>query len=145
MVIPEHLYMPIRKIQDTILICAPVVSQWAAVGAMLAGRAYCRDKLRMTTEIRRIFLDELSGIADLVTVPRAGGAFYLMLRVHKDADPMELAKELIEQHKVAVIPGMTFGMQDKCYLRVAYGALHKQTAADGIGRLVRGLKQILTT
>jgi len=143
MVIPEHLYMPIKKIQDTNLICPPVVSQWAAVGAMEAGRAYCLDKLRMTTEIRRLFLDELAGIADLVTVPRADGAFYLLMRVHKDADPMELVTQLIERHKVAVIPGMTFGMEKACYLRIAYGALHKDTAAEGMGRLVRGLNQIL--
>jgi hypothetical protein len=39
---------------------------------------------------------------------------------------------------------MTFGMQDKCCLRVAYGALHKETAAEGMGRLVEGLKQIYT-
>jgi aspartate/methionine/tyrosine aminotransferase len=37
---------------------------------------------------------------------------------------------------------MTFGMEDECYLRVAYGALQKDTAAEGIGRLVEGLKQI---
>jgi len=143
MVIPEHLYMPIKKIQDTILICPPVISQWAAVGAMEAGRPYCLDKLEMTTEIRRTFLDELADIADLVTVPPADGAFYLLMRVHKNSDPMELVAQLIERHKVAVIPGTTFGMEDKCYLRVAYGALQKDTAAEGIGRLVRGLKQIL--
>jgi len=142
MVIPEHLFMPVRKIQDTILICPPVISQWAAVGAMNAGRSYCRQKLEMTTEIRRICLDVLSGIADLVNVPPANGAFYLLLRVRKQSDPMELVRQLIERHKVAVIPGMTFGMQDKCYLRVAYGALHKDTAAEGIGRLIEGLKQI---
>jgi len=142
MVIPEHLFMPVRKIQDTILICPPVISQWAAVGAMKAGRSYCRQKLEMTTEIRRICLDELSGIADLVTVPPSNGAFYLLLRVHKQSDPMELVGQLIKRHKVAVIPGMTFGMHDKCYLRVAYGALQKNTAAQGIGRLIEGLKQI---
>jgi aspartate/methionine/tyrosine aminotransferase len=143
MVIPEHLYMSIRKIQDTILICPPVISQWAAVGAMRVGAGYCRQKLLMTTEVREIFLDELSGIKDLVTVPRADGAFYFLLRVHKNVDPMKLVKRLIEEYKVAVVPGMTFGMLDRCYLRVAYGALQKETAAEGIGRLVDGLKKIL--
>ena len=56
---------------------------------------------------------------------------------------MQLAQRLIEEHKVAVIPGTTFGIQDQCLLRVAYGALQKDTAAEGIGRLVRGLRQIL--
>jgi aspartate/methionine/tyrosine aminotransferase len=143
MVIPEPLYMSVRKIQDTILICPPVVSQWAAVGAMRAGRAYCRDRLRVTTEIRHIVLDKLRQIDDLVTVPRADGAFYLLLRVHADMDPMQLVRRLIEEHKVAVIPGTTFGVEDQCLLRVAYGALEKDTAAEGIDRLVRGLKQIV--
>jgi aspartate/methionine/tyrosine aminotransferase len=143
MVIPEALYMPVKKIQDTILICPPVVSQWAAVGAMRAGANYCRQKLIMTAEIRELFLNELSSIRDIITVPRADGAFYFLLRIHRDLDPMTLVKQLIEQHKVALIPGTTFGMEIGCYLRVAFGALEKDTAAEGIGRLVAGLKKIL--
>jgi aspartate/methionine/tyrosine aminotransferase len=59
-------------------------------------------------------------------------------------DPMQLVQRLVEKHKVAVIPGATFGVPDQCLLRVAYGALRKDTAAEGIGRLVRGLRSILT-
>jgi aspartate/methionine/tyrosine aminotransferase len=122
----------------------PVISQFAAVGAMRAGADYCRQKLRMTAEVRRIVLNELETAADLVTVPRADGAFYFLLRVHKDTDSMEIVRRLIEEHKIAVIPGETFGMKDKCYLRVAYGPLQKDTAAEGIARLVHGLKEILS-
>jgi len=143
MVIPEGLFEPIRKIQDTILICPPVVSQWAAVGAMKAGREYCRAKQQTTVEIRQIVLGELEAVKDLVTIPRADGAFYLMLHVKAAMDPMALTRRLIEEHKVAVIPGMTFGLDTGCYLRIAYGALRKETAAEGIGRLVKGLKAIL--
>ena len=143
MVVPEHLFMPIKKIQDTILICPPVVSQWAAVGAMTAGRQYCADKLKMTTEIREEVLEELKSIAEIVTVPRADGAFYLLLRVHTNMDSMELTRRLIEEHRVAVIPGGTFGIEDGCYLRIAYGALHKDTAAEAMHRLVGGLNSIL--
>ena len=56
---------------------------------------------------------------------------------------MELARRLIEEHKVAVIPGGTFGVPDPCLLRVAYGALRKETAAEGIDRLIHGLKHLL--
>ena len=143
MIVPERLFEPVRKIQDTILICAPVISQWAAVGAMRVGKSYCDEKLRETREIREILLRELGTIRDLVTVPRADGAFYVLLRVHTEMRPMRLVQRLIEEHHVAVIPGDTFGVQDQCLLRVAYGALEKDTAAEGIGRLVRGLRQIL--
>ena len=73
-------------------------------------------------------------------MPAADGAFYCFLRVNADADPMTIAERLIREHGVAVIPGHAFGMTDGCYFRVAYGALQKETVAEGIGRLVRGLR-----
>ena len=59
-------------------------------------------------------------------------------------DPLALAERLIREHKVAVIPGTAFGMTDGCYFRVAYGALQKATVAEGIGRLLTGLRTLLT-
>jgi aspartate/methionine/tyrosine aminotransferase len=56
---------------------------------------------------------------------------------------MELVERLIREFGVAVIPGTAFGMKDGVYLRVAYGALQKETVAEGVGRLVRGIKAIL--
>jgi aspartate/methionine/tyrosine aminotransferase len=57
---------------------------------------------------------------------------------------MDIVRRLIERHKIAVIPGRTFGVDDKCLLRIAYGALQKETVAEDIGRLVEGFNQILT-
>jgi aspartate/methionine/tyrosine aminotransferase len=143
MVIPADLFVSVKKIQDTILICPPVISQYAAVGALRAGVAYCRGKLAVIAEVRKIFLNELAHIRDLCTVPKADGAFYFLLRIHTHFDSMELTERLVREHGVAVIPGTAFGTERGCYLRVAYGALEKQTAAEGIGRLVRGLKTLL--
>jgi len=65
MVIPEHLFEPVRKIQDTNLICPPVISQWAAVGAMTVGKGYCHEKLETTATIRRLFLDRYTDLLEL--------------------------------------------------------------------------------
>ena len=43
----------------------------------------------------------------------------------------------------AVIPGTAFGMTEGCYFRVAYGALQKETVAEGVGRLVAGMRAML--
>ena len=145
MVLPERLLVAVQKIQDTILICAPVISQYAAAGALQAGAAFCREKLQAIAEVREIFLGELARIGDLCTVPRTDGAFYFLLRVRAERDPMPLTEQLIREHGVAVVPGNAFGLKTGCSLRVAYGALRKDTAAEGIGRLVRGLRAILST
>ena len=50
---------------------------------------------------------------------------------------------MIRDHAVAVIPGTTFGIEEGCYLRVAYGTLEPETAAEGVGRLVEGLRCIV--
>ena len=71
------------------------------------------------------------------------GAFYALMRVHTPQHPEPLAERLVREHRVAVIPGTAFGMTDGCYFRVAFGALQKATVAEGIGRLVTGLRALL--
>jgi aspartate/methionine/tyrosine aminotransferase len=144
MVYPEALADAIAKVQDTILVCPPVISQVAAVAAMAAGPAYTRGYMPALTEVRGIVSAELRSLEPLCTVPPADGAFYCFLRVNAEADPMTVAERLVREHRVAVIPGPAFGMRDGCYFRVAYGALQKDTVAEGIGRLVRGLREVVT-
>ncbi len=86
-------------------------------------------------------MSELSALAPLASVPAADGAFYCLLRVNTNVDPLVVGERLVREHKVAVIPGTAFGMSG-CYFRVAYGALQKATVAEGIGRLVNGLRAV---
>jgi aspartate/methionine/tyrosine aminotransferase len=142
MVYPAPLADAIAKVQDTVLVCPPVISQIAAVAAMDVGPAYCRLHLRPLAVIRDIVMSELRSLEPLCIVPPADGAFYCFLRVDLDLDPMRVAERLIREHRVAVIPGTAFGMTEGCYFRVAYGALQKETVAEGIGRLVNGLRAL---
>jgi aspartate/methionine/tyrosine aminotransferase len=143
MVYPEHLASAMIKSQDTILICPTIASQVAATAALEVGRAYCEPFVRELAEVRGMVLGELSSLAPLAEVASADGAFYCLLRVRQRADPGRLAERLIREHKVAVIPGHAFGIVDRCDLRVAYGALQRETVTRGIGRLVDGLRKIL--
>ncbi|MFW9262391.1 pyridoxal phosphate-dependent aminotransferase [Nostoc sp. CALU 546] len=143
MVIPKHLLVAIKKVQDTILICPPVISQYAALGALQAKEEYLQSNIGALAQVRQLVLDSLNPLQGLCSITPANGAFYFFLKVHTQMDAFELVKRLIQEHKVAVIPGTTFGMDDGCYLRVAYGALQKETAKEGIERLVQGLETIV--
>jgi aspartate/methionine/tyrosine aminotransferase len=144
MTYPEHLEDAMAKSQDTIIVCPPVASQVAAIAALEVGRGYCEPHVRELAAIRDIVVSQLSALAPRASVPAADGAFYVLLKVETAQDPMTIAERLIRDHKVAVIPGPAFGMTEGCCFRVAYGALQKETVAEGIGRLVRGLRQILS-
>jgi aspartate/methionine/tyrosine aminotransferase len=143
MVIPSHLFDAVKKIQDTILISPPVISQFAALGCLSVGSAYCHEKRRGIAEIRELVLAELAKISHYCSVPSADGAFYCFVKVNTTLNAMTLAERLIMEHRVAVIPGTAFGMTDGCYLRLAYGALQMDSVVEGIGRFVRGIISII--
>ena len=143
MVVPESLAAAVNKIQDTLLICAPHVSQAAAIGALRAGRAYCDRHVATLAGVRARVLERLSAVGDWCEIPTAAGAFYCLLRIRSPMDAMTLAERLIREHRVATVPGTTFGLTDGCYLRVSYGALEADTVDEGVGRLVGGLKVLV--
>jgi aspartate/methionine/tyrosine aminotransferase len=143
MVIPAHLEEAVKKIQDTNLICPPVLNQLAATAALSAGRSWCDRQTAAFGRVRQRVLEELATLGDRVQVPNPGGAFYALMRVHTDRRDMDLVETLIRDHRVAVMPGSTFGVGEGCSLRVAYGALDEKSVVEGIGRLVNGLRATL--
>jgi aspartate/methionine/tyrosine aminotransferase len=144
MVYPAALEPALRKIQDTLLICPPVISQWAAVGALESGTDYVREKLSELTAVRTLVQRELRSLQHegVCEVPPAQGAFYFLLRVNTPMSPLTLAERLIREHRIAAIPGSAFGLEGACALRVAYGALPLAHAAEAIGRLAAGLRAL---
>jgi aspartate/methionine/tyrosine aminotransferase len=144
MVIPQHLAMAVKKIQDTILICAPVISQYAALGALETGKNYCQKHLESITKVRENMLNSLAKINHICQISKSEGAFYFFLKINTDLNSFELSKQLIEKYQIATIPGVTFGRENDCYLRIAYGSLNEETATAGINRLITGLREIVT-
>lgn len=143
-VIPEQLMAAVAKAQDTNLICPPVISQVAATAALAVGSQYCRERLAEIEAVRAAVLAGLRSIADICRVPPADGAFYLLLEVDTPMRSRTLAERLIREYGVAVIPGEAFGLEHGCHLRVAYGALERDTARAGIDRLTRGLRDLVS-
>ena len=141
MVIPEQLKQAVEKIQDTVLICPPVVSQVAATAALEVGKSYCEPYVASYAEVRKMVLAQLAQLADFVRVPQPDGAFYCLLNCDLPYEPMQVVQKLIRDFGVAVIPGDTFGIEG-CYLRISYGALAKDSVDAGIGRLCKGLQAI---
>lgn len=143
MVIPAGLFEAIDKIQDTNLICPPIVSQHAALGALGAGAAYCRERVGALKPVREHMYERLAEVSDLCDAPRTAGAFYCLLRLHVRADALRVAERLVREHRVAVIPGTAFGLAESCHLRVSFGALDAATVEEGVDRLAHGLRAIV--
>jgi aspartate/methionine/tyrosine aminotransferase len=143
MVVPAHLETAVKKIQDTNLVCPPIASQIAGTAALRVGKAWCDARIESFEQVRNLVLDELTALGRRCRVPRPDGAFYALMKVETAKSDLALVESLIREFGVAVMPGATFGVEEGCSLRIAYGALDAKTVAEGMGRLVRGLDQLL--
>ena len=144
MAIPSGLRAAISKIQDTILICPPLISQFAALAALEAGRGYFQSKFGRIVAMRAELLSVLRELDEFVEPPVSQGAFYTLLKLRSECDDLALVEQLIQRYRIAVIPGSAFGIRRGCFIRIAYGALNPEAAEVATGRLVEGLRGLLS-
>lgn len=142
-VVPNHLLDGIKKVQDTNLICPPIVCQVAATAALGVGSKWCHDQISGLSKVRDTALQTLADLGDRCHISRPRGAFYLFLDLQTTRDDMALVETLIREFKVAVLPGSAFGVSGGCSLRLSYGALDAQSVIQGVGRLRDGLTKLL--
>ena len=147
---PRQLMGALAKVQDTVLICPPQVSQRAALAALEAGPAWCRPRIAALGERRRQLLAAVAaaregGLAvELLGSP--DGAFYGLLRVPCQLDGLGLVERLVLDHGVAALPGESFGLTTaggRSLLRLSYGMLDAAPLEEALGRLFRGLTALV--
>jgi len=110
---------------------------------MGVGNEYCREHLASIKNVRKLVLSQLESVGDKISFSHPDGAFYIFIRINNtNLTSMEFVKKMIFDNKVALVPGSTFGVETGCYVRLAYGALKEETATEGIGRFIDGLKSI---
>jgi aspartate/methionine/tyrosine aminotransferase len=137
---PEHLLSALLKVQDTNLICPPLICQHAAIGAMAVGASYCQTQLPQLAATRARVLQRLAEVQDKIEVVATEGAFYLLLKIHTQRNDLEFVKALIEDFQVSAIPGCAFGLTEGCYLRLSYGMLNAEKVEIAMTRLIAGIK-----
>lgn len=109
-----------------------VLVQQAAVGA-LQGVQSCVDSLRMTLENNRNVLMNRLGTMKGIHISKPDGTFYSFVDFkHFDKDSTRLARLLLGKVRVAVVPGVEFGMEG--YLRISYCGANSEVI-EGIDRI----------
>lgn len=107
-------------------------AQYGAIAA-LEGSQDCVEEMRQAfAERRQYMLDALNAIPGL-SCPKPDGAFYVFPSIEKTGmKSLDFSSALLEQHQVAVIPGIAFGT-DTC-IRLSY-ATSMEIIKKGIDRL----------
>lgn len=142
-VYPAALSDAMNKVQDTNLICAPVVSQLLALEALRRGRAIVAPRIAALAGVRREVHAALASLGELASFPRTEGAFYVLTKLPGVDDALAFNRAMVERHGVATVPGFAFGLADTRaanYQRLSYGALDAATVAEGVRRFVAAVR-----
>lgn len=132
------LYDQMMKVQDTIPICPPRVSQYAALGSMAAGKDWVREKIASLELGRAAILDAMSSLEHVMG---GSGAMYVMGKLPDEAsDDQEFARKLVQEFGVACIPGSFCGLPG--WIRVCYSNLPPEKCAEAAKRLKAGLQSL---
>ena len=137
---PADILAVMRKVHQYTIMSAPTTAQVAAITALTDPRA--EDAVYSMRESynlrRRLLVDGLANIGLTAFEPR--GAFYAFpdIRVSGMTSD-EFAMTLIDEEKVACVPGPAFGLGGEGYVRMCYATAKDQIeeALERMGRFVR--------
>lgn len=137
---PAEIIGAMHKIHQYGIMCAPTMSQYAAIEAMLNGDD---DIERMVNEYdirRRLLVDGLRKLGMDCFEPE--GAFYVFPSIKKFGLTSEqFAEKLLFEKHVAVVPGTAFGDCGEGFLRISYSysISHLTEALKRIECFIKGL------
>lgn len=130
------------KIHQFAVMCAPTISQYAAIEAMEQGDGDI-EAMRESYDQRRKFLyHELQRLGLPCFEPQ--GAFYMFPNIREfGLSSGEFALKLLKEEKVAVVPGDSFGECGEGFVRISYAA-SLQNLKEAVNRIFRFLSRYRT-
>lgn len=116
---PKEIMKQMLKIHQFVIMCAPTTSQYAAIEALRNGDEDVRRMRESYDERRRFLVNALNEMGLPCFEPK--GAFYVFPNISAYGMTSEkFARRLLEQERVAVVPGTAFGECGEGFLRISY-------------------------
>ena len=132
----------VLKVHDAFAICAPTISQYAALAALRAtngkdgeGDGFIAELVATLDKRREILCGRLDELSSLFSYQIPRGAYYVFPRIVPPMNSMELALKLLHEARVVSIPGSGFGPTGEGHIRFSFGRTAEEinTAFDRIG------------
>lgn len=135
---PGALAEAVMKVHQYVMMSAPTASQYAAVAALDEGETFIQEMVAEYDRRRRLIVDGFRAIGLSTFEPR--GAFYAFPDVSVTGlDSVSFSELLLQEERVAVVPGSAFGSCGEGYVRACYASGYEQIerALERIGRFVQ--------
>ena len=138
---PADLIDAMMKIHQYSMLCASIIAQEAAVEALQHGRGEMEKMKAEYCRRRNLIVKRLNEIGLKCVMPK--GAFYAFPNITSSGlSSKEFATRLLQEEKVAVVPGTAFSEFGEGYVRCAYAASFEdiEEAMNRIEKFVKKIK-----
>lgn len=137
---PAVILEQMLKIHQYAIMCAPTTSQYAAVSALKNGDQDVAMMRESYNQRRRFLLHAFGEMGIECFEPL--GAFYTFPNIKRfGMTSEEFATRLLEQEKVAVVPGTAFGDCGEGFVRISY-AYSLKNLKEALGRIGRFVNRL---
>ena len=137
---PEIILKQMLKIHQFAIMCAPTTSQYAAIDAMKNSDEDVRHMRESYDQRRRYLLHAFEEMGLECFEPL--GAFYTFPSIKRfGMTSDEFANRLLQEEKVAVMPGTAFGDSGEGFLRISY-AYSLESLKEALGRIERFVRRL---
>ncbi len=132
----ESIVREILKVHDSLVTCAPVISQYAAMGALEIGESDVKKFNQEYKKRRDLICSRLDKLSNVFSYIKPDGAYYVFPRLRQGfggqarrsfskggqaRDSWKFALDLLEKIQVAVVPGIAFGPNGEGHVRMSFG------------------------
>ena len=136
----EKIIKVMTKIHQYAIMCAPTLSQFAAIEALKNGDKSIEAMTNEYNYRRKIIVDGFNKLG--LTCFNPQGAFYIFPSVKSTGmTSAEFCQKLLEEKRVALVPGTAFGDCGEGYLRVSY-AYSIELINEALLRIEKFMKDI---
>ncbi len=135
---PAEVMTGLLRVHQYTIMSAPTVSQLAALEALRNGDEYVEEMRKKYNRRRNLIVGGLNEIGLETFEPL--GAFYAFPEITSTGmDDEAFAQNLLDEEKVAVVPGSAFGAGGEGFVRCSYATSHGEIeqALEHIDRFVR--------
>jgi len=131
----ESVVREITKVHDSLVTCAPVISQYAAMGALEMAE---NDVIFFKNEFQKrrdMMCTRLDNLSKFISYGKPNSAYYVFPKFNINLSNRDqeypysiswsLALELLDKAHVALVPGFAFGPSGEDHLRLSFGRSEK--------------------
>jgi len=117
---PKEVISAMTKIHQYTIMCVSTMSQFAACEALFSAKKDVENMFKEYKRRRDFLMRRLKEIGLDFVKPQ--GAFYIFVSLKNTgfSSSLDFAKKLLEEKKVAVVPGVAFGENYADYIRISY-------------------------